>query len=139
MANYFVCKKDGTKELVPEIVANAIFEAKSPKITWSSKTGKRMLDLALISELLPEEEYYRKHPEQRPPNKAPALPEVKYYNKVGSIKALMELKKGLEKFINENQGNCSKAIVLLEKMQAKINRVKECKEVNTTLNNLIKF
>jgi hypothetical protein len=136
--NYFVKKKDGSKELVPEVVANAIFEAKTPKIMWTNPTGKHLIDLALISELLTEEEYYETHPDERPANKFPELPKPKVYSKKEQGWALENLIKSLEKYIEENP-TALKTKELLETMKLRLKKSKEPKESLTTLEKILKF
>jgi len=140
MLKYYVCKKDGTKELVPEIVANAIFEAKTPKIKWQSKAGVRMIDLSLISELLTEEEYYQKHPEERPARteELKELPPPKKYTRAEAISALNSMIKGLNNHLKNNP-NSYKAKALLEKMVERKN-LAEKGDVNLeTIKDLINF
>lgn len=139
MSNYFIIYKGtGKKELVPEVIAVAIWEAKTPKIKWKSKLGIRTLDLVEVGKLISEEEYYQLNPNERPEKEILSLPKTKYYNKVGSLKALTELKKGLEKFLKENPD--SKLVPsLYKKLNERIEKIKNGKEINTTINNLIKL
>ena len=137
MPNYFVIYKGNSKkELIPEIIANAIWEAKSPTIRWKSKLGLRKIDLANVGNLYSEEEYYQNHPEERPIPETPKLPEYKQYNKVGSLKALSEIRKGLEKFINNNP-EAKKSIEMHRKLNQMIEDIKSGKEKNFNINNII--
>lgn len=137
MPNYFVCKKDGTKELVPEIIANAILEAKAPKIKWKSKLGYHMIDLSLISELLTEEEYYQKHPDNRPTQKYPELP-VKKYNKQKQISALESMIRGMRMYLEKNPGG-EKAAALLENMQKTLIKTQNASEIIKELKDIMPF
>lgn len=125
--NYLIKKFDGTSEVVPEKVAEAIFAAKTPKVVWVSKAGgKRMIAIAEVSDISPENE----------PVKHLSLP-AKTYTKVEALKALQEIVKGLKKFISRNPA-AEKAKAILLKMEQRIAKIEKMKSLNTNLNTLIK-
>jgi len=139
MKYFVIYKGSNEKELVPEVVANALFEAKSPKIAWNGELGRKQIDLATVGRIVPEEEYYLKHPEERPYKPVEhLLPPVKYYKKLEQIKVIGDLIKGMEKFIKENP-NANKAKVLLEKMKKRREKIKTEPSSETTIKNIIKF
>lgn len=141
MSNYFVIYKGtGEKELIPEVIANAIWEAKSPTIRWKSKLGLRKIDLANVGNLYSEEEYYQNHPEERPATEEQInkiLP-IKKYEKIEVINALNEMIKGLNYFIKNNKNNF-KSNILLDKMNKKLKLVEEGNIKLETIKDLIKF
>ena len=139
MKYFVIYKSSNEKELVPEVVANALFEAKSPKIAWIGKMGRKQIDLATVGRIIPEEEYYLSHPEERPHKPVEnLLPPIKYYNKNERINAVQNLIKGMEKFVKQNP-NAYKAKGLLEKMRERKERFKNEPEQKTTIKNIIKF
>jgi len=139
MKYFVIYKGSNEKELVPEVVANALFEAKSPKIAWNGELGRKQIDLATVGRIVPEEEYYLSHPLERP-NKPieNILPPIKYYNKNERINAVQSLIKGMERFVRENP-NAKKSKALLEKMKKREERFKSEPEQKTTIKNIIKF
>ncbi len=66
--DYFIKYKDGSKEIVPEQVAEAVLRAETPKIAWTGKNGRKQIDLAMISKVLSEKDYYEQYPKDRPHN-----------------------------------------------------------------------
>lgn len=141
MLNYVVCKYDGSIEIVPEIVGQAILEAKSPKIAWTKKDGgNRMLDLKLVSDLFTEEDYYKAHPDKRPAftPEYKELPSPKKYTKIEAVSALQSMVKGLSKFCERNP-NANKAKALLDKMKLRLEDTKKLTEKEINIKELIKF
>lgn len=137
--NYIIKYKDGSKEIVPEVVADAVLKAASPKIAWTDKNGKKQIDLVMISKLLPVEDYYNQYPEERPHddlgNVTNKLLSINY-GEVKGLSAVNNLIKGLEKFIKYNQSNLN-AKILLKKMTFNLERIKNGEKVD--INNLIKM
>jgi len=125
MKYFIIYKGTGEKEVVPEVVGNTILEAKSPKIGWTDKKGRHQIDLAMVGRIIPEEEYYENHPDERPVNiyKELELPAPKTFTKIEGIRATEQLIKGLTKFMSENS-HTFKSTNLLKIMEEKLEKNK---------------
>lgn len=119
---FILTTMDGAKIKISKKQEEYLTKVPSNKLV---NLGASTINTSTIATIVPIEEYYRQHPDERPQADVvnySQLPSPR--NKINKQSALINLTKGLKKFCGEYKGS-KKAEKLLENMTYKLNNCKD--------------